>query len=126
MVPDKIFEKHKVYFCELILKFKDERRFKDYELEITDEQSDDLRVLKEVMTSMPNVKNLQSFFSHEVIQSLWMGVWQNPQHQKVKRRAPFKDHKDLQDHLKEISSIDRDKIYFFCSKLSPDVYNILP
>ena len=67
MIPDKLFEKHKVYFCELILKFKNEKRFADYNLSIDDQLSKDLKVLKEVMTSMPNVKNLQTFFAHEVI-----------------------------------------------------------
>lgn len=58
MVPESIFDKHQVYFCELILKFKDENRFQDYDLKVNEQQSQELKVLKEVMTSMPNVKNL--------------------------------------------------------------------
>ena len=91
MIPDKIFEKHKVYFCELILKFKNESRFSDYNLEINEQISFDLKVLKEVMTSMPNVKNLQHFFSHEAIQCLWMGLWWNPIHAKTRRKLPFRE-----------------------------------
>jgi hypothetical protein len=58
MVPNEIFEKYKVYFCELILKFKQDDKFNDYDIEISEEQGFDLKVLREVMTSMPNIKNL--------------------------------------------------------------------
>lgn len=132
MVPESIFDKHQVYFCELILKFKDENRFQEYDLKVNEQQSQELKVLKEVMTSMPNVKNLQSFFNHEAIQCLWMGVWNNPaddatkKQLRLKRQPPFKLCDDLRDHLNSISEVDRDKIYFFCSKLSVDVNNILP
>lgn len=106
MVPESIFDKHQVYFCELILKFKDENRFQDYDLKVNEQQSQELKVLKEVMTSMPNVKNLQSFFNHEAIQCLWMGIWNNPVDEKTKkqlkqkRQPPFKFCDDLRNHLK--------------------------
>jgi hypothetical protein len=54
MIPEKIFERHKVIFCELILNFKIPDRYKDYGMQ----GSNFLNIIREVMGSMPNRKNL--------------------------------------------------------------------
>lgn len=71
MIPPKIFEKHKVVFCELILNFKTSERYHDYGIK----GSSFLNVLREVMGSMPNRRNLIQFFQNEVIQILWIGLY---------------------------------------------------
>jgi hypothetical protein len=114
MVPIKLFDKHQSVFCELILKFKNQQRYQDYEV-VGDPF---IHVIKEVMDSMPNKKNLEQFFSHEAIQCLWSGLWRKQIDAKIKRRLPYRNDPELVNYIQTMHKEDKDKLHQYCLKLN--------
>ena len=86
-----------------------------------------MKKMNEVFGSRPSLANLRTFFSNEAIQGLWNNGFAVAESNSSKvYRGIIQQDDRLRNELKELSPLDKKKLYKHCEKFAPAAFDVLP